>query len=181
MSFKFLVTLLPALAVACTGPPVNQNGLNLIKSFESFQPNAYDDGFGNPTIGYGHLCADSSCSDVRYPKPLTEDTATQLLAGDLVSYQDALTNALADPVTLNDNQYAALVSWTFNIGNGNMESSDLVRRMNGGENVALVAHDELPQWNKANGQAVNGLTRRRSAELQLFDAPAKFGALPAPC
>lgn len=86
MSFKLLVTFLPALAMACTAPPpqVNQNGLNLIKSFESFQPNAYDDGFGNPTIGYGHLCADSSCSDVRYPKPLTDDTASQLLAGDLV-------------------------------------------------------------------------------------------------
>ena len=55
-SFKLLAALLPALAVACTGPPVNQNGLNLIKSFESFQPSVYDDGFGNPTIGYGHLC-----------------------------------------------------------------------------------------------------------------------------
>lgn len=92
-----------------------------------------------------------------------------------------MTNALAQPVTLNDNQYAALVSWTYNIGNGNMESSDLVRRMNAGEDVSLVAHDELPQWNKANGQVVDGLTRRRAAELQLFDAPATLSALPAPC
>jgi lysozyme len=84
MSFKLLLTTLPLLAVACTGPPTNENGLNLIKSFESFQPDAYDDGFGNPTIGYGHLCADSSCSDVTFPKPLTEETANQLLAGDLV-------------------------------------------------------------------------------------------------
>jgi lysozyme len=55
-----------------------------------------------------------------------------------------LTNALAQPVTLNDNQYAALVSWTYNIGNGNMESSDLVKRMNAGEDVSLIAHDEPP-------------------------------------
>lgn len=93
----------------------------------------------------------------------------------------ALANALAQPVTLNDNQYAALVSWTCNIGIGNMESSDLVRCMNAGEHVSLVAHDELPQWNKANGQVVDGLTRRRTAELKLFDAPATLPALPAPC
>ncbi|KAF7587102.1 hypothetical protein BBP40_007722 [Aspergillus hancockii] len=87
--FKVLTVLLPALAAACTGPPINQNGLDPIKSFKSFQAKVYDDWFGNLTIGYGHLCADSSCSE---------------------SYQDAVTNALVDHVTLNDNQYAALVS-----------------------------------------------------------------------
>lgn len=92
-----------------------------------------------------------------------------------------MTNALAQPVPLHDNQYAALVPWTYNVGNGNMESSDLVPRIIAGENVFLVAHDELPQWNKANGQVVDGLTRRRAAELQLFDAPATLPALPAPC
>lgn len=89
-SLKFLGVLLPALAVACTGPPVNQNGLNLIKSFESFQPSVYDDGFGNPTIGYGHLCGDATCSEVTYPKPLSEADASRLLADDLVvSYYHA--------------------------------------------------------------------------------------------
>ena len=84
MSLKFLLAALPALAIAaCTGPATNENGLKLIKSFESFQPNAYDDGFGNPTIGYGHLCKDKSCSDVTFPKPLNEDTESKLLAGDL--------------------------------------------------------------------------------------------------
>ncbi|KAJ5082721.1 hypothetical protein N7532_011764 [Penicillium argentinense] len=180
MSLKLFLAALPAVAIACTGPPTNENGLNLIKSFESFEPSVYDDGFGNPTIGYGHLCGDSTCSEVPN-QPLTEESASQLLAGDLVTYQDALTNALADPVTLNDNQYAALVSWTYNIGNGNMESSDLVSRMNAGEDVVTVAHDELPQWNKANGEVVDGLTRRRTAELDLFDAPATFGALPVAC
>lgn len=73
------------------------------------------------------------------------------------------------------------MSWTYNIGNGNMQKSDLVKRMNAGEPVAKVAHDELPQYNKASGKVVNGLTRRRNAELQLFDAPATLPALPAAC
>lgn len=62
-----------------------------------------------------------------------------------------------------------------------MESSDLVSRMNAGEDVVAVTHDELPQWNKANGEVVAGLTRRRQAELDLFDAPATLGALPVAC
>jgi GH24 family phage-related lysozyme (muramidase) len=84
MSFKILLATLPALAIACTGPAINDNGLNLIKSFESFQPSVYDDGFGNPTLGYGHLCGDATCSEVTFSQPLTEATASQLLANDLV-------------------------------------------------------------------------------------------------
>jgi lysozyme len=77
--------LLPTLALtACIGPPVNTATLDLIKSFESFEPEVYDDGYGNPTIGYGHLCPDWSCSDVPFSQPLTEETALELLAGDLV-------------------------------------------------------------------------------------------------
>ncbi|OQD61139.1 hypothetical protein PENPOL_c018G06211 [Penicillium polonicum] len=62
------------------------------------------------------------------------------------SYQDAVTNALATAVTLNDNQYAALVSWTFNVGKGNMESSSLIKCMNAGDDVGTVAPEELPKW-----------------------------------
>lgn len=96
-------------------------------------------------------------------------------------FQDSLTNALAEPVTLNDNQYGALVDWTFNIGSGNMAKSDLVKRMNKGEDVVNVANEELPQWNKANGKVSNGLVRRRKADIDLFNAPAKLPALPAKC
>ncbi|KAJ6125622.1 hypothetical protein N7471_012939 [Penicillium samsonianum] len=181
MSFKLLLATLPALAITCTGPAINDNGLDLIKSFESFQPNVYDDGFGNPTLGYGHLCGDSTCSEVTFSEPLTEETASQLLASDLVNYQDAVTNALATAVNLNDNQYAALVSWTFNVGNGNMQSSSRVSRMNAGEDVGTVASEELAKWNKANGGVVAGLTRRRAEEVELFGEASQTGALPVGC
>ncbi|KAA8650442.1 hypothetical protein EYZ11_000865 [Aspergillus tanneri] len=180
-SFKLLVALIPALAAACIGPKVNEGTLNLLKSFEKMVPNPYDDGYGNPTIGYGHLCNDWSCSDVSYPKPLTEETATQLLADDLTGFQDTVTNAFADPVTLNDNQYGALVSWTFNIGAGAMRSSSLVSRINNGQDIIAVTHEELPQWVHAGGKVSQGLVRRRNAELQLFDTPSDGKALPAPC
>jgi lysozyme len=85
VSIKLLVATIPALAAsACIGPPVNGGTLDLVKSFESFEAAVYDDGYGNPTIGYGHLCPDWSCSDVPFPQPLTEETASQLLANDLI-------------------------------------------------------------------------------------------------
>lgn len=92
-----------------------------------------------------------------------------------------MTNALATAVTLNANQYAALVSWTFNVGNGNMQGSSLVSRMNAGEDVSTVAGEELPKWNKANGEVVAGLTRRRAEEVALFDEASSTGALPVGC
>ncbi|KAL2004751.1 hypothetical protein VTN00DRAFT_3279 [Thermoascus crustaceus] len=177
-----ILAALPALSTAlCKGPPVNIPTLDLIKSFEKMVPDVYDDGAGNPTIGYGHLCVDWECSDVPFPKPLSEPDASNLLAGDLVRFQDALTNALADPVTLNDNQYGALVSWTFNIGEGHMRSSDLVRDMNAGQHPVDVANRELPLWVNAGGQRMEGLVRRRQAELDLFNRPSGVPALPVPC
>lgn len=83
---KAVLAFIPSLAItaaACTGPPVNIPTLDLLKGFETLQPDAYDDGFGNPTIGYGHLCTDKACSDVPFPKPLSKDSGTMLLQGDL--------------------------------------------------------------------------------------------------
>lgn len=68
---------------ACTGPAVNTATLDLIKEFEGFRASPYSDPTGNPTVGYGHLCSNSACSDVPYSFPLTETTGTQLLASDV--------------------------------------------------------------------------------------------------
>lgn len=84
---KAVLASIPALVMtvaACTGPPVNIPTLDLLKGFETMQPDPYDDGFGNPTIGYGHLCANATCSDVPFPTPMSEDSATRLLQGDLI-------------------------------------------------------------------------------------------------
>lgn len=92
-----------------------------------------------------------------------------------------MTNALADSVTLNDNQYGALVSWTFNVGAGGMQSSSLVKRMNNGEDVDTVAEQELPKWVHAGGKVSQGLVNRRKAELKLFGTASKGKGLPADC
>lgn len=82
-------TLLNILAIAavangaCTGPPVNQATVDLVASFEGFRGSVYTDATGHPTIGYGHLCQQSGCAEVPFPKPLSEADGKKLLAQDL--------------------------------------------------------------------------------------------------
>lgn len=92
-------------------------------------------------------------------------------------FEVCLGNAISS-VRLNANQYGALVSWSFNVGCGNMRSSTLVKRLNNGEDPNTVAEQELPKWNKAGGQVVDGLTRRRAEEVNLFQTYTSSGALP---
>lgn len=80
---------------------------------------------------------------------------------------------------LNANQYGALVSWAFNVGGANVQSSTLLRRLNAGEAPNTVIAEELPKWNKAGGQTLPGLTRRRAAEVSLAKTATSVGALPA--
>lgn len=136
---------------------------------------------GNPTVGYGHLCSDSSCSEVPYSIPLSAQDGESLLRDDLVPAQNCITTDTAQPVTLNANQYGALVSWAFNVGCGNSGSSTLIQRLNAGEDPNVVAGEELPKWNKGNGEVLPGLVRRRAAEVDLSNTPTSEPALPAGC
>lgn len=161
-------------------------------------PTPYRDSAGLPTIGIGHLCQRSDCSEIPYPIPMTQANIINLLNSDLlVSLLPKTTWFIADPgsqiarqgitsqvkVTLNASQYGALVSWAFNVGTGDAGSkgSTLVRRLNAGEDKNRVAAEELPKWNKAGGSVSNGLVRRRAAEVKLFQTATSERGIPAPC
>jgi lysozyme len=160
---------------------VNAATISLIKEFEGFVASPEPDPIGLPTVGYGHLCQTTGCAEVPYPFPLTTTTASALLASDLRTYQNCIARDIADSVRLNANQYGALVSWAFNVGCGNSGSSTLVSRLNNGENPNTVAEEELPKWNKAGGQVLPGLVRRRAAEVTLFKTASSVIAHPPPC
>ncbi|KAH7084436.1 family 24 glycoside hydrolase [Paraphoma chrysanthemicola] len=163
----------------CTGPNVNAATIALIKEFEGFVPSPAPDPIGLPTVGYGHLCQTSGCSEVPYSFPLSTTTASQLLASDLKAPQQTITLRTTSNVVLNANQYGALVSWAFNVGGGNVQSSTLLRRLNAGEAPNTVIAQELPKWNQAGGQVLAGLVRRRAAEVSLAQTATGVGALPA--
>jgi GH24 family phage-related lysozyme (muramidase) len=67
------------------------------------------------------------------------------------------------------------------VGSGNVASSSLISRLNAGENEATVIANELPKWNKAGGEVLPGLTRRRAAEVALAETATDVGALPVGC
>lgn len=146
---------------------ISQNGINLIKSFEGLRLKAYDDGVGVITIGYG---------TTRYPNghkvqlgdTCTEKQAEQYLANDLVKFEKAVNDLIKVPV--NQNQYDAIVSFTYNVGIGALSTSTALKLLNSGDYLGCAK--ALLSWNKGrvNGKLVElgGLTRRRNAEKDLF-------------
>ncbi len=137
---------------------INTVGLNLIKDFEGLRLNSYRDAVGVWTIGYGHT------GTAGPGQQITNAQATALLREDVATFENAVTRAVRVPIT--ENQFAALVSFTYNVGSGALNSSTLLRRLNAGD--TLGAADEFLRWNRAGGQVLAGLTRRRVAERNLF-------------
>lgn len=82
---------------------------------------------------------------------------------------------------LNDNQYGALVSWSYNVGCGAAKGSSLLQRLNAGESPNTVASEELPLWNKGGGEVLPGLERRRAEEVELHNTSSDVEALPVGC
>ena len=111
------------------------------------------------TIGYGHVIRAGEMFD-----EITPDEADDLLVADLGDAERAVSRLVKVP--LNQNQFDALVSWTFNLGAGNLEKSTLLKKLNSGDYGAAKA--EFAKWIYAAGKAVGGLARRRDAEAKLF-------------
>ncbi|KAJ2157601.1 hypothetical protein GGF46_004392 [Coemansia sp. RSA 552] len=157
---------------------VNSAGINLIVQWEGFVSRPKPDPIGLPTVGYGHLCQKKNCAEVKYKFPLTKATGKKLLADDIPKYTKCLASYLNSKVKLNANQWAALTSWTFNNGCGNIRTSQLIKRLNQGQNPNTVATQELPKWRMAGGRVMQGLVNRRKAEIKLFKTASSKQAYP---
>lgn len=137
---------------------VSQNGINLIKKFEGCELKPYLCPAGVLTIGYGHT------KGVKRGTTITYEQAEQYLKEDIAPCERVL-NAMG--INFRQNQFDALISWLFNLGAGNFNSSTLKKY--------IVAHksdeeitDQIIRWNKSGGKPLNGLSRRRVAEANMF-------------
>jgi len=137
---------------------INSKGLNIVKSFEGLRLDAYLDPVGVWTIGYG------TTTGVKAGMHITQSQAETYLQQDLDKFEQAVKRAVK--VSLNSDQFSALVSFTYNVGEGALDSSTLLRKLNQGDYQG--AANEFARWNKGDGGALPGLTRRRSAEKALF-------------
>jgi lysozyme len=169
---------------------INQEGINLIKSFEGILD-------GNPatvnldpylcpagywTIGWGHVVRDRLGNMIHgkkkeliarhwVPGGISMDQAEKLLQMDLYDYEQFVIKLVKVP--LNENQFSALVSFCFNLGPGNLEKSTLLKKLN--KKNYEGAAEEFKVWINANGRPMAGLERRRIAEKELFLKPVKYG------
>ncbi|MBM5459210.1 lysozyme [Pseudomonas sp. P66] len=136
----------------------SQRGLSLIKSFEGLRLLAYRDAVGVWTIGYG------ATRGVKAGMSITKEQAERMLLNDVQRFEPEVERLVKVP--LNKNQWDALVSFTYNLGAANLESSTLLRKLNAGDYEG--AAEQFPRWNKAGGKVLPGLVRRREAERVLF-------------
>ena len=138
---------------------ISQEGIELIKKFEGCELEAYQDSVGVWTIGYGHT------KDVKEGDSINRDEAEHLLHEELPEYEGYINDLVTVP--LNQCQFDALVCWVYNLGPTNLKESTLLKLLNAGDYHTVPA--QIKRWNKAGGQTLQGLIRRREAEALLFE------------
>jgi len=158
-----------------TGMSVSDNGVALIKKFEGFVPNLYNDPVGHCTIGYGTLVHKGNCNGSEpeeFKSGVSEQRATELLTEEVNKFAVVINSNVQ--VALNQNQFDALISFVYNVGEGAFKGSTLLKELNKGNYTNVPT--ELRKWVKASGQTLPGLVRRREEEAGLFVTPVSATA-----
>lgn len=142
----------------------SQKCFDLIKMYEGCKLDSYLCPAGIPSIGYGNtFYADGK--PVKLGEHITQEQADKLLPKIVEKFAIEVNDKIR--VNITQGQFDALVSFAYNVGIGNFNNSTLVRLLNKGADKIQVA-GEFAKWNKSKGVVLNGLTKRRAAEAQLF-------------
>ena len=138
---------------------ISRKGIDLIKKFEGCRLKAYRCSAGVPTIGYGNTYYEDG-SKVKIGDVITQERAESLLKELVKKYYHQHTN-------ITQNQFNAITSFCYNVGNGNYNKSTLKKKLLANPNDPTI-RNEFMKWNKAGGKELLGLTRRRKAEADLY-------------
>lgn len=141
----------------------SRRGQSLIKQFEGCRLVAYQDGAGIWTIGWGWTLPVDGV-DVHRGMTITQAQADGLFQYGVVRYEEAVCRLVTVP--LNQNQFDALVSFTYNTGPTSLERSTLLRKLNAGDYAGAAT--EFDRWVYIGKSTSDGLIRRRAAEKALF-------------
>lgn len=137
---------------------ISQKGIDLIKTFEGCKLFAYRDSVGIPTIGYGHT------KDVKMGMSITQKQAEEFLKGDIKPVERLL-NGMG--INYTQNQFDALTSWIFNLGEGNFKKSTMYKNIVVRKSDVEIT-DQMVKWVNAGGRPLLGLKKRRVAEANMF-------------
>ena len=144
---------------------LNTQGYRLICMFEGFSAKPYLCSAKVPTIGYGNCYYLNGKKVTLLDKPITELEAFEMFKAIADKFADKVSKLVTAPV--DQNQFNALVSLSYNIGPANFQKSTLLRKVNFNHNDPSIRAEFL-KWNKAGGQVLKGLTIRRTAEADLY-------------
>lgn len=143
----------------------NRAALDLITRFEGFAPEPYRCPAGVWTIGYGSTRTPDGKRVDEDTSKLNRQQAMVWLMTTLEHTERAVDRLILVPLA--ENQFGALVSFTYNVGSGNFAASTLRAKLNRGDYEC--AANEFPKWRFAKGKVLTGLVRRRAAERSLFE------------
>lgn len=143
---------------------ISENGIEFIRQLEGEKLTAYPDIVGIWTIGVGHTGFVDG-KPVARGMAITKEKSKELLTADLKRFESAVNDAVK--VTLTQNQFDALVSLAFNIGEEAFARSTLVNKLNAGDKKG--AAEQFLVWKNAGGRVSQGLLNRRQKEKAMFE------------
>jgi lysozyme len=142
---------------------ITREGLDMIKAHEGLRLKAYKCPSGVWTVGYGHTSAAGS-PFVKPDMTIDEAEAERILRSDLAKFEAVVKRLVK--VSLTNNQYSAIVSFVYNVGETNFAKSSVLKCINAKQFDLVPA--KLALWNKGGGKVLKGLVRRRAEEGALF-------------
>lgn len=144
---------------------LDKSGIELITKWEGLKLKPYLCSAGVPTIGYGSTRYENG-QRVKLTDPtITEERALQLFDRTITIYEDAVQHYTRDDI--NQNQFNALVSFAYNLGNQALKTSTLLKKVNVNPNDPSIAL-EFAKWVNAGGKKVTGLVNRRNDEIKMY-------------
>jgi lysozyme len=146
---------------------LNDKGKDLIKFYEGCKLVAYKCSAAKDTIGYGNTFFEDG-KPVKPGDKITQERANELFEIIAKEFADKVAPLVKSSVT--PNQFAALTSFAYNAGIGNLKSSTLLKKVNANPNDPTIDL-EFKKWDKAGGKVLAGLTKRRAAESKLYFTP----------
>ncbi len=149
---------------------INKAGKDLIKTYEGLRLTAYKCSAKKDTIGYGNTFYEDG-SPVKPGDKISMERADKLFGIIVDAFATKVERAVKSKV--NENQFAALVSFAYNAGVGHLQSSTLLKKVNANPSDPTIK-DEFMKWTRAGGKVLKGLVNRRTAESTLyFTAPSE--------
>ena len=152
---------------------LSDKGIRFLRQAEGVRSDVYKDSAGLPTIGVGHLLTQSELSSgkiiidgepVKYGEGLSNHHIDELLKQDVDRFEKAIAEYVKVP--LYQNQFDALVSFSFNVGVGAFKNSTLLKVLNARDYDKVP--EQLKRWVYSSRKKVQGLVNRRNSEIALW-------------